>query len=89
MPDTSDRKKKPTFKRHPAAIAQDVYDEKYPATFDPTTLLAPEDQRQYLTNRIHRAFHSGWDAAMKHKEPTPGPLATETEKRFAIGYGRT
>ena len=28
-------------------------------SFDPTTIKAPEDQRQFLENRLHRAYTEG------------------------------
>lgn len=58
--------KRQQFKRHPAAVAQDAFDRDCSrAFFDPRSL---GDTNEYLTNRIHKAFQAGWDAAMKHVE---------------------
>lgn len=66
MPSDSERKAAKAFKRHPAAIAQDVFDQSMPATYyDPSTLGKTQ---VYLTNRIHKAFQAGWEAAMKYVE---------------------
>lgn len=55
------------MKRHPAAIARDKwFDSKEGKdTCDPLTLGAGAKQQQYLTNRLHRAFQAGYDAAVK------------------------
>lgn len=43
---------------------------EFKGSSDPTSLKAPSDQRQYLENRLKRAFEAGWnarDASVKEK----------------------
>lgn len=57
------------IKKHPAAVARDKWlesPEGVSAT-QPTTLNAPAFQRQYLENRLTRAFAAGWVACEKHQ----------------------
>lgn len=37
------------------------------AACDPTTLRAPEQNRQYLENRLKEAFTAGWNASFAVK----------------------
>ena len=41
------------------AKAFQVFVRDYPQGFDPTTLHAPADQRQFLRNRLELAFFAG------------------------------
>ena len=45
------------------AIDAFVESDTYKGLSDPCTLKSPEDQRQFLENRLHRAFSIGWRAA--------------------------
>ncbi len=42
-----------------------VKSETYEGLTEPTTIKAPRDQRQYLKNRIERAYAAGWNDANK------------------------
>lgn len=56
-----------TDRRSPLARARDDFlqSDEGAKCCDPTTLKAPRDQRQYLENRIARAFLAGAEAAEK------------------------
>lgn len=58
------------LQRHPAAVALDAWldSEEGQACTQPTTLNAPEMQRQYLKNRLSLAFDAGWVAAEKQAQ---------------------
>jgi hypothetical protein len=36
--------------------------DEFMTSSDPATLRAPSEQRQYLENRLKRAFEAGWNA---------------------------
>lgn len=61
------------MKRHPAAIALDKWLEgpEGKAGTEPTTLNAPAMQRQYLENRLKRAFNAGWVRRRETKTESP------------------
>lgn len=46
------------------AIDNFTRSDEYRSSIEPSTIGATERQRQYLANRIHRAFTAGWNAAM-------------------------
>lgn len=75
------------MKKHPAAIARDEYfadKARGKPSCNPTSLCAPANQRQYLTNRLHAAFVAGYDAAVEIKQKEIDTLV----ERFAdqLGY---
>ena len=45
-----------------------VESETFEGLSEPATLKAPTDQRQFLENRLHRAFSAGWNAAIDAAE---------------------
>lgn len=45
------------------AIDAFVASEEFETSSDPATIYAPEKSRQYIENRLHRAFAAGWTAA--------------------------
>lgn len=51
----------PDLRNHKAKC-RDKWLAKHESTCDPTTLKAPESQRQYLTNRLMTAYEDGFDA---------------------------
>lgn len=44
--------------------------EEFETSSDPATLQAPAKMRQYIENRLHRAFMAGW--AARGQSETPG-----------------
>ena len=70
--------------RHPLALAWDRWCEDNPKSLDVTTLRAPSSQRQYLENRLNRAFNDG-AAAQKNMEYAPStPTNTGSPKLIAL-----
>lgn len=57
------------IKKHPAEIARDKWlaSPEGVAATQPTTINAPAHQRQYLENRLTRAFAAGWAACEKNQ----------------------
>lgn len=62
---TSKPAKRVPFVPHPQKVALDKWEADHPGIFDAET-LGSVSPTTYLTNRLHRAFQEGWDAAMNH-----------------------
>lgn len=62
------------WKPHPEKIALDKWECEHEGLFDPST-LGSTSPRTYLTNRIHKAFKAGWEAAESYRTVTPPGVA--------------
>ncbi len=64
-------RKKETDNRSPLAKARDDFFAAHPEITDPITLGVPRKNRQFLENRLARAFLAGADAMAAHRPAVP------------------
>lgn len=60
------------WKPHPEKIALDKWECEHEGLFDPCT-LGSTSPRTYLTNRLHKAFKAGWEAAESYQQQLGRP----------------